>query len=188
MKTKMKMKSKSLLMILTVVLLGLTTTEIMAQRGKGNGPPDGKRGIGPGNCPVMNLPDLTENQKEKIQDLNTSHMKETLPLRHDLRIKHAELRKLMTQEGFSTNNINDKVDEITNVQGRLMKMHAAHKQEIRKILNDEQKTIYDNRLHKMKMGPGQGFGKDKPWKGKGFYGRGYWRDCPYRTSDSDDIE
>lgn len=189
MKTKTKMKSKSLLMILTVVLLSWATTDIMAQRGRGFGPPDGKPGMGPMNCKAMNLPDLSEDQKEQIKDLKMKHMKESLPLKHDLKIKHAELRKLMTQEGFDTDDINDKVDEITNVHGKLMKMHAAHRQEIRKILNNEQRTIYDHHFQGMGMGHGPKFGKDKPFKGKGFYGKKHWRDShPYWSPDSEDIE
>ena len=52
------------------------------------------------------------------------------------------------------NAINKTIDEISVLKNTMMKKREAHKQEIRKILNDEQRLFFD--AHSEKRGEGKG--------------------------------
>ena len=91
------------------------------------------------------IPDLTEEQEEQIQNLRTEHMKTVLPLRNQLAEIQARLHTLSTAENADMNQINRTIDEMGEIRTRMMKEGAAHKQDIRKMLTDEQRVAFDSR-------------------------------------------
>ncbi|MDZ7741354.1 MAG: Spy/CpxP family protein refolding chaperone [Bacteroidota bacterium] len=167
--------------VLTVFLLGFMSNDIMAQRGMGKMHRYGMKDAQKGMC--MNLPDLSEEQMEKIEKIKTDFMKENLPLKNEMDIKRAELKALSTGDEADPGAINKKIDEIAALQAKMMKKHAAHRQDIRKLLNDEQKLMFDQ--HGKRFGMGMGMDRDRPAPGsRGF--RGSHPGCPYRDIDKDD--
>lgn len=120
---------------------------------------------------MKNIPDLTEEQTAKIEALKTPHMKEMLPLKNQMAEKKAQLTTLTTAEKADMDAINKKIDEIGALKTQMMKKREAHKQEIRKILTEEQRLMFDmhqgNCKGKGQMGEGKGMRK-----GNGPHGRG----------------
>jgi hypothetical protein len=45
------------------------------------------------------------------------------------------------------NAINSTIDEIAALRGQMMKLHMANRQEIRKLLTDKQRVIFDTKGH-----------------------------------------
>lgn len=89
------------------------------------------------------VPDLTDEQKEQIKELEISHMKETLSLRNQLGEKEARLRTLSTDGNVDMNSIFELIEEIGDLKTQMMKQQAALHQGIRKILTDDQRVFFD---------------------------------------------
>lgn len=98
--------------------------------------------------------ELTDAQKEQIEKFQTEHTKKVLPLRNELGELRAELRTLSTVDKVNMNDINKKIDEIGKVQTELMKERAAHRQQIRSLLTDEQRVKFDSHFGRGLMGRG----------------------------------
>ncbi|MBN2349390.1 MAG: Spy/CpxP family protein refolding chaperone [Bacteroidales bacterium] len=170
----MKTQNRVLLKISLVTLLLGAFLWISAQPGPG-------RGAGwTDQCRM--LPDLTEEQQVQLNDLRIAHLKEMAPLRNQLNEKKAHLQTLSTVENPDMKSINKTIDEMGSIKTQMMKNRAAHQQQVRNLLNDEQKLVFDSRKH----GPDfrtycDGYGRGKhqgrgqgngPGNGQG-YGRGF---------------
>jgi Spy/CpxP family protein refolding chaperone len=97
--------------------------------------------------------DLTEEQIGKMKELRTSNLKEMLPFKNEMQEKRARLRTLTTAENVNEKEVNKTIDEITSLTSKQMKLREAHQQEIRAMLTDEQRVIFDT--SKNRMGKGQ---------------------------------
>jgi Spy/CpxP family protein refolding chaperone len=86
---------------------------------------------------------LSDEQKQKIEKMKSSHQKEMLQLKNLECEKKSHLKTLETADNADLNAINKTIDEIGAVNVDKMKKCAAHKQEIRKILTDEQRISFD---------------------------------------------
>jgi Spy/CpxP family protein refolding chaperone len=143
-----------------LLILGFTIMAF-AQPGPGRG--EGRRwdNDGPGfKQRGMDLPDLTDQQKEKIADLRMQNMKIMLQQRNQVQEKMAKLRTLETAEKADINAINGLIDEISEIKADMAKQQAAHRQQVRSLLTDEQKVIFDSRPGKGHHGAEKGhFGK-----------------------------
>ncbi len=104
----------------------------------------------------QNQLNLTEEQQEKIQKMKLQHQKEMLALQTELKTKKLDLRALKTEKADSA-TINAKIDEIAEAQAAIQKKAFAHHMEIRNILTDEQKEIFDKMPHSCGMTLGVGF-------------------------------
>ncbi len=164
--------------ILTVFLLGFMGNNIMAQRGMGKMHRHGMKDAPRGMC--VNLPDLSEEQMDLIEKIKTDFMKESLPLKNEMDIKKAELKALSTGDDVDLGAINKKIDEVTALQAKMMKKHATHRQDIRMLLNDEQKLMFDQRGKRF----GMGMGSHSPASGRKAF-RGQHPGCPFRDMDDD---
>lgn len=117
-----------------------------------------------------NLPNLTEEQQKKIDELRIAHQKEMMAIKNQLQEKKAHLQTLRTAEKADMNAINTTVDEIGVLQVEKMKKKEAHIQEVRKLLNDEQRLMFDMRhskkgkRHGMGNGNCEGMGRKGPGK------------------------
>ena len=100
-------------------------------------PPMHKKGHFP------DIPDLTEQQKEQIKELEINHMKEVLPLNNEIGEKEARLRTLSTEDDADINAIYTLIEEIGKIKIEMMKKEAAFHQGIRKILTSDQRVLFD---------------------------------------------
>lgn len=110
------------------------------------------------------IPNLTADQQKKMDDLRVKHLKEVTPLRNELNEKYAHLQTLEDAEKPDMEGINKTIDEITSIKAKLMKKSAAHRNDIKTILTDEQRVYLNARDHRMggghRMGRGHGMGKE----------------------------
>jgi Spy/CpxP family protein refolding chaperone len=98
------------------------------------------------------IPNLTEDQKKKIKALRTPFAKEVMPMHNLLAEKKAHLKTLSSTEKPDMGAINSTIDEISQLQGQLMKKRVAHTQAIRNLLTDEQRIAFDMRANNRRRG------------------------------------
>ena len=135
----------SLLLVLALALsLGLAASVWAQPTGKGTGQ-------GPG---TMNL---TPDQAVKIFDLMEKLDADTVDLRKQLMVKHAELAALWKAGGAEQNAIQAKQKELTALRDQMHEKMTACKLEAKKIAPD-----FD-----MGMGVGQGMGMGPSGMGMG---------------------
>ncbi len=102
---------------------------------------------GPGHCLNM-LPGLTEDQKKQIMAKGMAFHKELALIDAQIDEKKAHLKVLEIAEAPDMAAIGKTIDEMMVLKGDIMKKKIAHHQEIRKMLNDEQKMIFDQHMSK----------------------------------------
>jgi Spy/CpxP family protein refolding chaperone len=100
----------------------------------------GKKEMGP--HPM--IPDLTDKQQEKMKDLQVEHMKMVQPIMNEIGELKAKLHTLETVKAPNMVEINKLIDDIGQQHTKIMKLKAAHMQEIRKLLTDEQRVFFDD--------------------------------------------
>ncbi|SDB89424.1 Spy/CpxP family protein refolding chaperone [Williamwhitmania taraxaci] len=115
------------------------------------------------------IPGLTEEQKTKINDLRTAHMKEVTPVKNVLAEKNARLNTLTSADKADMTEVNKTIDEIAKLKGDLMKMRVSHQTKVKALLTDEQK-VYFNAHMGGKKGMGKGMhGRNGMGQGKGMH-------------------
>jgi Spy/CpxP family protein refolding chaperone len=105
-------------------------------------------GMGPqhmGMKGMPEIPDLTDEQKGQLDKLQVEHMKAVQPLRNKLMEKRAELHSLTTAEDVNMGKINALIEEIGKIRIEMMKEQQKHHQAVRKMLNEKQRLLFDNR-------------------------------------------
>jgi len=133
------------------MLAVLMSSTMFAQPGNGNGNGKGN-GYGKGNCyAALNLSD---EQEQQIEKLRTAHQKEILPLRNQLGEMEAKLRTLTTGDKVDMALVNKQIEDISTVKLTLAKKREAHRQDVRKLLTDDQRVQFD--MHSGKGNRGNG--------------------------------
>lgn len=133
--------------MLLVALLMISSVTAMGQRGRGM---RGK-GMVPGqmqrfqqHCQM--IPDLTEEQQSQIDELRVGQMKEMTSFRNRLMEKRAHLRTLQTKDNPDMNAINQTIEEMGQIRTNMHKALAEHRQNVREVLNEDQRAFYDARI------------------------------------------
>ena len=107
----------------------------MLQQGDQN-----QRGAGP----ELRIPDLTEEQKTQIHQIRTSGQKAALPVKNQLREKRAKLITLTSADKYDAKAVNAVVDDISKLEKTIMLFQIEHKQQIRSVLTEEQRVVFDS--------------------------------------------
>ena len=131
---------KSKHIVLPVVALLLVTGIAFAQQPE-IGHEHGEKMCSRSNKPM--IPDLTEEQQEEIKALRVEHMKILQQLRNQLGEKKARLRTLSTGAKVDMSEINRVIEDVGEMRTQMMKMRAQHRQDLRELLTDEQRVIFD---------------------------------------------
>jgi Spy/CpxP family protein refolding chaperone len=117
-----------------------------SQQMNGNGRHNGMQGnMGPMMQHYEAIPNLTDDQKQKIDQLNLSFDKNTLQTRNDIREKEAHLHTLMTQDNTDAGQIDKLIDDIGGLRTKIRKERVSTDLKIRNLLTDDQKVIFDSR-------------------------------------------
>lgn len=96
--------------------------------------------------PVLpGIPNLTKEQSESIHKLQLGVAQAKFPLENIIREKEAKLQTISTVKTPDMKEIEKQIEEIGAVKVQLAKLQAAHDQNIRKILDEEQRLIFDKR-------------------------------------------
>lgn len=136
------MKKITKFSIILIALLMIAGLDSFAQRGRGMT----ERRVDQGTTFVCQyIPNLTEDQQEQLSELRTEHLKEMQEYRNKINENRARYRTLVTQEPADRGAINEKIDEYTELKNQMMKLQAAHRQQIREQLTEEQKVYFDAR-------------------------------------------
>ena len=146
--------TKGLLMLMVSVLITSLSFNTYVQRG-----PRAFRDSARFEC---RIPNLTAEQKTKIESLRVKHFKEVTPIKNELIEKRAHLNTLESAETVNKDAITKTIDEISALQAKLMKLKVNHRLDVASNLTDEQK-VYFNAHQGMggrgQMGMGQGMRK-----------------------------
>jgi Spy/CpxP family protein refolding chaperone len=102
---------------------------------------------GPGCKPgFYNLPGITDDQTKKMDEVRMKHMKQLIPIQKQIEEKKAHINTLMVAEKPDIGAINTTIDEMANLKGQLLKLKAQCKQDIRAILTDNQRVMFDAKM------------------------------------------
>ena len=87
--------------------------------------------------------ELTDEQKTKIEALQTPHMKKMIAFRNQLGEKQAQKRTLMSADKPDQKKLNALVDEISKIRADQEKERIGHGIEVKALLTDKQKIKFD---------------------------------------------
>jgi Spy/CpxP family protein refolding chaperone len=104
---------------------------------------------GPGDF-CKNIPNITEEQTQKITELRTAHLKEVTSHRNKIDELRARKRTLMTADNPDMKAIDKVIDEMSALKTEHLKRNARHHQAIRSLLTEEQRVHFDARDPKAK--------------------------------------
>jgi len=179
----MKTPKSKLILALFIALMLTTSINLFAQLGRGFAR-QGRGFAQQGMCMMFLNQDspyilnLTDEQREKILELSTSHQKEILSLRSQLNENRAKSQSFMLEDNPDMKVINANIDERTGIMNKIMKSNAEFRNKISEQLTDEQKLIFNTRTRGFGKGYGsfgrgycRGFGRG--FSGHDFYGRGF---------------
>ena len=133
-------------------LIGTTSAQVGQGMGMGKGMGPGMHDQmawrqGPQNGhPDMMIPGLTDEQKEKIRDLQTAHMKDVTALRSEIKINIARIDALMLEDEPDMNAIFKLIDETAPLRTEIRKKSVEQRLAVRALLTDEQKVFFDSRM------------------------------------------
>lgn len=103
--------------------------------------------------------DLSNDQQEQIQSIHLNGQKEMLPLRTTLQQKRAELRTLSIGDNYDQAKAAKLAEEIGDLHTQMLTKRTSHQQQIKEVLNEEQRIKFDtfhmNRGNRMGMQGGQ---------------------------------
>jgi Spy/CpxP family protein refolding chaperone len=125
------MKTKNLI-IIGIVIVIFSSINAFGQRGNGN------RG-------ACILPDLSQEQQEKIESIRTIQLNASSQHRAKMNELRARKQSISIADNPDMNKINVIIDEMEKLRSEHFKANAAHRQDIREILTEEQRAIFDSR-------------------------------------------
>ena len=162
-------------LMLSLAVLMLTVSAGFAQRGYGQG--YGRMNHNPGEPGFINvIPNLSDTQKEKILDLHTKMLDKTTALRADLQVQQAELKALMVKD-TDTKQKEAVLKKISDLRYQISVEHMNFHDNVRALLDDDQKVAFDNWTLNHKGPRGHRGQKGYRGGGRGYgYGNGpYWQ-------------
>jgi Spy/CpxP family protein refolding chaperone len=160
---------KKLTLVLMAATLGILLTVPAFAFGPGEGrSPGGGRDEGYCSKPALWKLNLSNEQKTKIEALQTAHLKEVRPLREKVFDKSVELRRLWLQANPDKDKITFVQKEVRVLRDEMQDKVTAMRLEIRKILTPEQ----NEKLANSHWGKGPGFGPRGGMRGHDEHGPG----------------
>jgi len=139
-----KLKYLSIVMVIgLMVFLTSATTPSTGENGfmgkRGDGFHWGHKGVHHG----MMLNSLSDEQKEQIKQLRVEMMKNSIPVKNELNEKRARLRTLTTGNKVDVKGAEKVLADIEELKTKQAKQQVRVRVEIRKLLNDEQRVMFD---------------------------------------------
>lgn len=98
---------------------------------------------------MMKALDLSSEQAEKIESIHLNGQKEMLPMRNKLREMHARLQSLSTADDYDAKAVNGLIRDMADQQAEIMILQHRHRQQIRELLNEEQRIKFDTMHQRM---------------------------------------
>lgn len=95
---------------------------------------------------------LTDEQKNKIEQLRIEHQKAMIDLRADMQKKRLAVRELMQKGNYSRSDYLNLVNDLSSARDKIAAARANHRMDVYELLDDQQKKIFNE----MPMMGGQG--------------------------------
>ncbi len=114
----------------------------------------------------LTIPDLTPEQQSEIEALRTGQLARATAHRAQMAEHRARHQSLSMAQSPDMEQINSNIDQMANIRSEHMKSNAEHKQQIRRLLTDEQRVYFDSRSNTGPRGRGN-FGHDRRGRGNG---------------------
>jgi hypothetical protein len=92
------------------------------------------------------IPDLTRAQHEQIEALQFEFQKAVFHSQNEINEKEARLHSLTTQEEVDMKAVNRTLEEIGDLQTGIRKLHIQMDMQIRELLDERQRLIFDGML------------------------------------------
>lgn len=156
------MKKLTVTVIAVAIGLLLNTQVFAFGPGPGYGPGQG-RGCGYHSEAGLWKLNLTDEQKTKIEALQSAHQKEIRPIREKMFDKSVALRRLWLQANPDKDKILSLQKEVRTLRDQLEDKATTQKLEIRQVLTPEQQE----KLAGFGWGRGMGFGPRGGMRGQG---------------------
>ncbi len=101
--------------------------------------------------PCMN--DLTQEQKDKLKELRLLQMKKMTQFKNRLNELKARIKTLTSVDNPDIKEINKVIEKMGEIKLEMAKNMLAHRMDVRSVLTDDQKVMFD--MHAMKGRPGR---------------------------------
>jgi Spy/CpxP family protein refolding chaperone len=139
-KERMMKRSKVILVaLITLVAAAVAVAPALARR-SGNRAAHPRGGL---------MPELTAEQKEQIEEIHEKYSDERAELTNRAEVLALELGDLVGDGEPDFNGIEDKLEEISRVRLDLMKLRLRIHREIRPLLDEDQKMLFDRGLARL---------------------------------------
>jgi len=102
---------------------------------------------------------LTTEQLGQINRLRSQYQSQRIDLSADLQKQRLELRELMQAERTNQKKIDANLAEIAERQQAMKKLWVQHRLEVRALLTDDQRVLFDARPFGAGPGMGRGYGR-----------------------------
>ena len=145
---------KNILAVLFITLLFFSQEAFSQGFGRGMGRGMGYCGLGYANAGYgfqglgqiggyyQNALNLTQEQINKINEVQVKFRSENSDLWNNLYQKQIELQGLINNQKADPSAVNSKIDEISKIRAEVQKKSVTHREEIKNILTDEQKALF----------------------------------------------
>ncbi len=97
---------------------------------------------------VCAVPDLTEEQQDQLTALRAKHQKVMFNLRSEMQLYRDKCKLLLSEDEVNEKELQENLNGNAEIHKQMLQQKAKHHTEVRKLLNDEQKLIYDEHLLK----------------------------------------
>ncbi len=106
---------------------------------------------------MFNKLNLTDDQKDKIDQLRLKHQEEMIDLRADMQKKRLAVKELKQKVNYSRSDYLDLVNDLNASRDKIAVTMANHRMDVYELLTDQQKEIF-NRMPMMRGSRGEGSG------------------------------
>jgi Spy/CpxP family protein refolding chaperone len=97
---------------------------------------------------MSGMKDLTQEQKDKMKELRLQQMKTMTQYSNQLGEYNARLKTLTTGDDVKLKDVDKLIDKMGKVKLEMAKYRLSHRMDVRALLTDEQKVMFD--MHAMK--------------------------------------
>jgi len=133
-----------------IILLALTFTAEAQRANRGDRGPQMKERIAQNHMPgerghrFMPALDLSDEQKDQIKEIMLEGKKEAIPFQNQLGEKKARMKTLSSGDTYDVEALNGLADEMAELHASLKKIQIEKRGEIRALLTEDQKVIFDS--------------------------------------------
>jgi Spy/CpxP family protein refolding chaperone len=107
---------------------------------------------------MMEKLNLTDTQKEAIEELHFSHKREMIDLKAALELKQLDKQELLSKGNYTRDDYLGKVTALSNAKDKMALAKANHRLDVYDLLTEEQRKTFDemkgrmgNRMNMKKM-------------------------------------